>query len=253
MIPEPTLDISIVIPVHNEAESLPGLHAELDAVLNALGQSYEIIAVDDGSRDDSLQVLKQLAEADPHVVVISLRRNFGQTAAFAAGFDQARGAIVITIDADGQNDPADIPLLLDQTGRRLRHRLGLAAKSQRTAVDAPDSVARGQRHHHQQHRHLPARFRLLAQSLRLGSDQAREPVRRHAPLHSGLCVVDGREGGRSAGERSRAQIRQEPCRFLAHLPRLSRSVHADFPAEFSGQAHAPVWRHGRHHQRRSAG
>ncbi len=114
MIPKPTLDISIVIPVYNEAESLPSLHAELAAALKALGQSYEIIAVDDGSRDNSLAVLKQLAEADPHLVVVSLRRNFGQTAAFAAGFDQARGTIVFTIDADGQNDPADIPLLLDK-------------------------------------------------------------------------------------------------------------------------------------------
>ena len=112
MIPQPTLDISVVIPIHNEAESLPPLHAELDTVLTALGQSYEIIAVDDGSRDNSLKVLKKLAANDPHLVVVSLRRNFGQTAAFAAGFDQARGAIVITLDADGQNDPADIlPLL----------------------------------------------------------------------------------------------------------------------------------------------
>src|SRR3974377_1165149 len=101
MIPEPTLEISLVMPVYNEAEALPSLHAELDASLKALGKSYEIIAVDDGSRDNSLTVLKQLAECDPHVVVVSLRRNFGQTAAFAAGFDQARGAIVITIDADG--------------------------------------------------------------------------------------------------------------------------------------------------------
>jgi len=116
MIPTPTLDISIVIPIHNEAESLPPLHAELATVLQALGQSYEIIAVDDGSSDDSLPVLKQLAAADPHVVIVGLRRNFGQTAAFAAGFDQARGAIVITIDADGQNDPADIPLLLAKLG-----------------------------------------------------------------------------------------------------------------------------------------
>jgi glycosyltransferase involved in cell wall biosynthesis len=114
MIPQPTLDISIVIPVYNEAESLPLLHAELDAALKALGKSYEIIAVDDGSRDDSLPVLKQLAGNDPHVVVVSLRRNFGQTAAFAAGFDQACGEVVITIDADGQNDPADISLLLDK-------------------------------------------------------------------------------------------------------------------------------------------
>jgi glycosyltransferase involved in cell wall biosynthesis len=114
MSPQPVLDISIVIPVYNEAESLPPLHAELDATLHALGKSYEIIAVDDGSRDNSLHVLKQLVEVDPHLVVVSLRRNFGQTAAFAAGFDQARGAMVITMDADGQNDPADIPALLDK-------------------------------------------------------------------------------------------------------------------------------------------
>lgn len=114
MIPKPALDISIVIPVYNEAESLPPLHAELTATLHALGQSYEIITVDDGSRDASVQVLTELAVHDPHLVIVSLRRNFGQTAAFAAGFDQARGAIVITIDADGQNDPADIPLLLDK-------------------------------------------------------------------------------------------------------------------------------------------
>jgi glycosyltransferase involved in cell wall biosynthesis len=112
MIPKPALDVSIVIPVYNEAESLPALCAELDVVLRAHGQSYEIIAVDDGSRDDSLQVLKDLAAHDPQLVIVSLRRNFGQTAAFAAGFDQARGSIVVTIDADGQNDPADIPTLL---------------------------------------------------------------------------------------------------------------------------------------------
>jgi glycosyltransferase involved in cell wall biosynthesis len=112
--PEPTLDISIVIPVYNEAESLSGLHAELDAALKSIGKSYEIIAVDDGSRDDSLNVLKRLTEIDSHLIVISLRRNFGQTAAFAAGFDRARGSIAITIDADGQNDPADIPALLEK-------------------------------------------------------------------------------------------------------------------------------------------
>ena len=109
---QPTLDLSIIIPVYNEAKSLPSLHAELDAVLKSSGKSYEIIAIDDGSRDDSLNVLRQLSAADPQLVIISLRRNFGQTAAFAAGFDRARGSIAITIDADGQNDPADIPALL---------------------------------------------------------------------------------------------------------------------------------------------
>jgi glycosyltransferase involved in cell wall biosynthesis len=107
-----SLDLSIVLPVFDEAGALAGLHAQLSSVLASLGKSYEIVAVDDGSRDESLAVLKQLAQADPHLVIISLRRNFGQTAAFAAGFDHARGEVVITSDADGQNDPADIPKLL---------------------------------------------------------------------------------------------------------------------------------------------
>jgi glycosyltransferase involved in cell wall biosynthesis len=107
-------DLSIILPVYNEAGALPELHAELTTVLVTLGKSYEIIAVDDGSHDESLAVLKRLAESDPHLVVIALRRNFGQTAAFAAGFDYARGEVVVTLDADGQNDPADIPVILSK-------------------------------------------------------------------------------------------------------------------------------------------
>ncbi len=107
-----TIDFSIVIPVYNEAGALPTLHAELTAVLEGLGRSYEIVAVDDGSTDGSLEVLRRLQGGDPHLRIVRFRRNFGQTAAFAAGFDHARGRVVITLDADGQNDPADIPRLL---------------------------------------------------------------------------------------------------------------------------------------------
>jgi len=106
------LDLSIVIPAINEAESLPGLHAEIGAALSPLTQSYEVIVVDDGSTDATFDTLKCLAASDPHLVAVRLRRNFGQTAAFAAGFNLARGDVVITMDADGQNDPADIPQLL---------------------------------------------------------------------------------------------------------------------------------------------
>ncbi len=109
----PSLDLSIVLPVYNEAGSLPGLIPELTAVLDQLGRSYEIVAVDDGSSDDSVAVLRRLQEQEPHLRIVQFRRNFGQTAAFAAGFDYARGAIIITIDADGQNDPSDIPRLLE--------------------------------------------------------------------------------------------------------------------------------------------
>jgi glycosyltransferase involved in cell wall biosynthesis len=105
--------LSIVLPVYNEAGSLPSLIPELTAVLGQMGHSYEIVAVDDGSSDDSMAVLRRLQEQEPHLRVVQFRRNFGQTAALAAGFDYARGEIIITLDADGQNDPADIPRLLE--------------------------------------------------------------------------------------------------------------------------------------------
>jgi glycosyltransferase involved in cell wall biosynthesis len=107
-----TLDLSVVMPVYNEAGSLPSLIPELSAVLAELGRQYEIIAVDDGSSDESVAVLRRLQKQEPRLRIVQFRRNFGQTAAFAAGFDHARGAVVVTMDADGQNDPADIPRLL---------------------------------------------------------------------------------------------------------------------------------------------
>jgi glycosyltransferase involved in cell wall biosynthesis len=105
MIPE----LSVVIPIHNEAESLEELHRELTATLGAWGREYEIILVDDGSTDESFETLTRLQAVDPHLRVIRFRRNFGQTAAFAAGFDHARGRMIVTSDGDLQNDPRDIP------------------------------------------------------------------------------------------------------------------------------------------------
>src|SRR5438477_12334427 len=103
------VDLSVVIPVRNEAPSIGDLHSELTATLVAWGRSYEIIVVDDGSTDESFAILARLQTMDPHLRVIRFRRNFGQTAAFAAGFDRARGRIIVTSDGDGQNDPHDIP------------------------------------------------------------------------------------------------------------------------------------------------
>jgi len=106
------VDISLVIPVYNEEENLKLLYQKLKETLEPLGKEREIIFVDDGSQDNSPKILDQLARKDPHVKVIHFRRNFGQTAALAAGFDLAQGEIVVTLDADLQNDPADIPKLL---------------------------------------------------------------------------------------------------------------------------------------------
>lgn len=107
------MDISLVIPVYNEAESLPALHTAIHEALKDLQKAWEIIFVDDGSTDTSLEVLKALAKRDPaHVRVVVLRRNFGQTAAIAAGIDNCTGEIIVLLDADLQNDPADIPMML---------------------------------------------------------------------------------------------------------------------------------------------
>lgn len=104
--------ISLVVPIYNEEESIETLHTRLTEQLEQLGRPYEIIAVDDGSKDRSFDILRRLARANPHLHVVRFRRNFGQTAAFSAGFHRARGEVIFTIDADLQNDPADIPALL---------------------------------------------------------------------------------------------------------------------------------------------
>lgn len=106
------LGLSVVMPVYNEFESLPRLIEEITTTLNASQISYELICIDDGSRDGSAKLLKQLADLYPHLRVIILRRNYGQTAALAAGFKYVRGKVIVTLDGDLQNDPADIPQLL---------------------------------------------------------------------------------------------------------------------------------------------
>lgn len=104
--------VSVVIPVYNERESIPVLYENIRTVLDGLGKPWELVFVDDGSRDGSFEVMRSLYLRDGRVTVVRLRRNFGQTPALAAGFDHARGKVVITLDGDLQNDPADIPRLL---------------------------------------------------------------------------------------------------------------------------------------------
>ncbi len=108
--------LSIIIPVYNEAESLAFLHQAIHAALdNQIEPNWEVVYVDDGSSDSSLQILTEIATGDPkHVSVVSLRRNFGQTPAITAGIDQARGDILVLMDADLQNDPQDIPGMLEK-------------------------------------------------------------------------------------------------------------------------------------------
>ncbi len=107
--------LSLIIPVFNEEENLPLLHEAIRAALEGLGIQWEVIYVDDGSKDRSLDVLHALAGSHPgQIRVVELRRNFGQTAAIAAGIDHAAGDVIVLMDADMQNDPADIPMLLEK-------------------------------------------------------------------------------------------------------------------------------------------
>jgi glycosyltransferase involved in cell wall biosynthesis len=107
------LDVSVVVPLRDEELNVVPFHEELSAVLRRLGVSYELILVDDGSEDATFEQLAEIQARDRHVRVVRFERNFGQTAAFAAGFERARGRFIVTSDGDLQNDPADIPRLLD--------------------------------------------------------------------------------------------------------------------------------------------
>lgn len=106
--------ISVVIPVYNEEENVEHSYSEVTNVLKGMSQDYELLFIDDGSRDKTIQILKRLSEEDPHVRVIEFRRNFGQTAAMAAGFDHSRYDIVVALDGDLQNDPNEIPRMIDK-------------------------------------------------------------------------------------------------------------------------------------------
>ncbi len=127
--------LSIVIPVYNEEETIPLLYDAVIAAMQAVDQPWELILVDDGSKDQSYQRLSDLAQEDSqHVRVIGLRRNFGQTAAIAAGIDHASGEIIVLMDADLQNDPQDIPLLLEKINEGYDVVSGWRAKRQDTFI-----------------------------------------------------------------------------------------------------------------------
>ena len=108
------MDVSIVIPFLNESPNLIPLCDELQASMDPTGKSYEVLFIDDGSTDDGVDLLQAHSDKMPQIRVVSFRRNFGQTAAMVAGLDYAQGDIVVTLDADRQNDPADIPALIDK-------------------------------------------------------------------------------------------------------------------------------------------
>ena len=152
------MELSIVVPLYNERDNLAPLHEELARVLGAAAASYEMLFVDDGSTDGSADVLRTIKAGDPHVRVFRLARNSGQTAALACGLHQAAGDVVVAIDGDGENDPADIPRLLAKlaegydlvsgwrterwAGARLSRRLPSVAANRADLVDDRGAAAR---------------------------------------------------------------------------------------------------------------
>jgi glycosyltransferase involved in cell wall biosynthesis len=106
------MDCSVVVPLYNEEENVEILYREISRVMESMGEEYEIIFIDDGSSDNTFQRLRELADKDPNMVIIKFRGNFGQSAAMSAGFEQAVGDVIVSLDGDLQNDPADIPGLI---------------------------------------------------------------------------------------------------------------------------------------------
>ncbi|HEV3118068.1 MAG TPA: glycosyltransferase family 2 protein [Gemmataceae bacterium] len=124
------MTISVVIPIKDERDNLRPLDARLRQALDPLGLDYEVVLVDDGSSDGSFEILKELAAQDARVKIVRLRRNFGQTPALQAGIDFSSGDVLVTMDGDLQNDPADIPVLVDKLAEGYDAVLGLRAKRQ---------------------------------------------------------------------------------------------------------------------------
>ncbi len=202
----PSLDLSVVIPLYNEQDNVQPLYEQLSAALDALGKRYEVIVVDDGSTDDSFARLRAVHARDPRWQIVQFRRNFGQTAGMAAGFALAQGAVVVTIDADLQNDPADIGRVLAKleegydivSGWRVQRKEALLTRrlpsqvanwliSRTTGVRLHDygcslkayryEVAKGVRLYGDLHRFIPA---LASQ---MGVKVAEIPVNDRARLH----------------------------------------------------------------------
>jgi dolichol-phosphate mannosyltransferase len=199
------LRLSVVIPVYNEEGNLEPLHERLRATLSGLGITYELLFIDDGSKDRSPAILRRLAAADDHVRVITFERNAGQTAAFDAGFRKARGELIVTLDADLQNDPADIPKILDAMKdadavcgwrvkrrdtivRRMSSRIANAVRnglSQETIRDTGCSLKGFRREHLARLKLYNGLHRFLPTLLRMEGYSVLEVPVNHLPRHAG--------------------------------------------------------------------
>ena len=148
---------SVVVPFYNEQENIPPLYMKLTEVMDSIGEPYELVFVDDGSKDDSFKVLSEIYEHDRRVNLVRLRRNFGQTAGLKAGFDFARGEVIISMDGDLQHDPDEIPKFLEK-------------------IEEGYDLVSGWRHQRHDHRRSEAQPADDRQMLRVAEDGRQHPV-----------------------------------------------------------------------------
>ncbi len=211
------LSVSVVVPIYNEVDSVPRLYEALDAALPTLGRDYEVIFIDDGSLDGSRRALREIAARDRRVKVIEFRGNFGQTAAMSAGLDAASNDVIVTLDGDLQNDPADIPRLLDKIDegydlvhgwRRIRRDPFLHRRLPSMVANWIISKATGFPVHDLGCT-LKAMRREIAQELEL-----------YGEMHRFIPILASRRGARCA----EIETRHHPRRFGTSKYGLSRSI-----------------------------
>ncbi len=238
-------ELSLVIPIRNESPNIDALYVEMTEALERWGRSYEVIAIDDGSTDDSFERLARCQARDPRWRIIRFRRNFGQTAAFSAGFRHARGRLIATADGDLQNDPRDLPDMIRRVEEGMRHRLRMAQGSQGPLADPAASVGACQQADLMVDRREASRLRLLAQSLPGRGRKAAEALRRDAPVSSGDRERDGRQDRRGGRQPSRTKTRRVELRIVADVPRRPRSADGEVPPQLLDPPAADVRAHWR--------
>ena len=225
--------------MRNEAANVPQFYRELRSVLQRMGRPYEIIVIDDGSLDETFGRLAALQATDPSLVVIRFRRNFGQTAAFAAGFAHARGRLIVTTDGDLQNDPADIPAMIDLAEQADADIVAGWRKDRKDAFfSRRRAVDDRQLGDLTDDRRVPARLRLLAQGVPRRSREADEALRRDAPLPAGDRQRVRRDDRGVRRQSPAAAARQFEIRHLEDGAGGPRSVDGQVPDQLPHAAAA---------------
>ncbi len=229
---------SIVVPFHNEEENVTTLYDRLKEVMEHVGESFELVFVDDGSNDRTCRLLEEIAAVDSRVLVVKLRRNFGQTSALAAGFDHAEGDFILAMDGDLQHDPNEIPRLPREARRGVRRGQRVAQGAHRQFRHAPHSIALRQLADGEAFRRRYPRLRHHLQGLSPRSDPQHPALRRDAPLHPGAGFLVWRQHLRNSHHECESRARPVALRHRTDVPGLLRPDDHPLPAEVHDAAAA---------------